>query len=293
MADEPTGEELQLLDVEQIDTVGFVPAGANPGADILLFKMKKDDDPMSDDVQADGRMKRFVSALAKGLGLSDETEAGILKEVQMADDAPTVEGLQAQLDELRKEHDQRATELTEAKEALAKAEAAPPAPPEDDTKLEKSLEEADPVIKQHLETMQAMATKAEEVAKAAEAEIQKLRDERDTERYTAIAKSVEIADVEDTVGFVRDLYKSLGDERADRYVETLRKSNALADQAGVFGEWGTDAAPAETGQALSTLEKMAANLAEEDGISVPQAFEKVLNNPNNRALYDQYVRERN
>jgi hypothetical protein len=282
--------EEHLLDFVQIKTVGFVPTGANPGAEILLFKAREDP-PMDDNT---GNVaKRLVAALAKRLGLTAESQAELLKEVEMAD--PTVEGLQKQLADLQEEADAQATKLADTEAALAKATAEPesdPEPTEKEKDLEKSLEAADPVLKAHLESLQLLAEKNRTDAAESRAEVEKLKTTNEMARFEGIAKDLpDIADVTDKVEFVRDLYKGLGDDKAKLYVEHLRKSQALVEQAGLFKEWGTDAQPAEAGQALATLEKMAATLAKADKITVPQAFAKVLDDPNNKDLYAQYVRE--
>jgi DNA repair exonuclease SbcCD ATPase subunit len=260
-------EDKQLLDVEQIDTVGFVPAGANPGAEILLFKARKD---AMDDAQLDDLADR----LAKALDIDK-------KEDQMSgEDTPTAEDLQKQLDDLQKAHDARAQELADTKAELEKAQAA--AETEED-KVTKAADEADPVLKEHLDALRKQAEEDRE-------EVQKLRAEREQERYATVAKGLpDIADVEDKTAFVADLYKGLGEDKAQSYLNHIRQAQALADQAGVFKEWGSDAPAAEEGQALATLEKMATERAAEDKVTYQQAFAKVLSE--NPKLYDQYRNE--
>lgn len=125
---------------------------------------------------------------------------------------------------------------------------------------------------------------AERVAKAAEERIAKLEDQRDTERWTSVAKGLDMVAVAkaaggDAVGELATLLKSVNKaapDAVDALVELLTVAQTRASESALLREAGAAAAEG-LGDAEAQLEKVASEIRKADGNLTPaQAYREAI-----------------
>ena len=279
------------LHVEMIDTVGFVDTGANPLADVLIWKRlaEAEEEPMTD--TEGGKFASLLRAVGKTLKWSDtDVEAAVTE-------AATIK------QEVGKMSDgfDRTTLPEEAQEAFAdlegRATAAEAAQAEVEQKLTDALAKSDPdasdkdvlkgipeAVLKRLEDAEQRAVAAEDIAKAE-------RDLRQRSEYVKLADELPNLPGDDKVDVLAAIH-NLPDADRDTVLGMLRSANAVADEAELFKAAGREGDGTGNGDVYDQISAKANTLVEKgDKSTFEQAFDFVMQN--DRELAKAYRDERN
>lgn len=286
-----------LLKVDEIDTVGFVDAGANQLAEVLIWKraeapaVLKQEVDMSDATErSGGKLATMFRAVGLLLNWSDEDveavveEAAIIKAAEEAEmsDVFNVADLPEPAQEAFRALESRATEA-ETKLAAAQAELADVVKADEPEDVMKGLPEE---VSKRIDLLEKRATEAEEIAKA----------ERTARQRAEFAKQAEeqldqlAGEPEDKVDVLAAIY-ALPDDQRDKVLEMLRGANEVAKTGKVYDEHGRGGGD-ETTTAVDKIAAKARALIEKGDFSgsFEQAFDHVLKT--DRDLAGEYVAER-
>jgi hypothetical protein len=236
-----------LLTIERIDAVGFVDEGANPEADILIWK--RADPPATDDNISKGEANMSFDFDS----LPDEARAEF-------------ETLQSRITELEGQLAAEPTENADPEEQVLKA-----LPDEDRALIQKRIEEAE-----------ARVAKAEQAAAEA---VEKANEERRERRLAEFAKQAEseldtlIGETSDKAMLLYTVHERLDKDTAKSLMEMLRAANGIAKQSDVLTKQlsSVDAEMPDT--AWAEVEKQATELVT-NGIKPTreQAIDHILTN---------------
>lgn len=247
-----------LVDIEY-DRVDLVKEGANSKAHIRLIKSKKGGDEM-----------KFEEIIAKLKPEHAEVIQNVIKEKEES------------FAELQKQLEEATAEIEKLKEgAAAQNESASDNPEE----ILKSVK--DPAIRSLLETQIAKA-------KAAEAEVRKVREAQ--LQAEAIAKAKDVEGLGTETDKLVEVYKKLTDTNEslrDEVFGILKAASEVVKQSKAFDEFGASGAGSETvvtteQEAWNLIEKAADEIAKSKNITKSKAIsEAIAQNPE---LYDQYLK---
>jgi chromosome segregation ATPase len=292
-----------ILKMSRTTEVSLVGEGDNPGADVLVLKMRD-----AVHIPSDTAMDQFgdfaeavaslyelaagqqgdegvekASAILKGLGMTIEELQAKLDDVEA-----TVESITKERDTLKEQNDKLVSErdaaVTERDEAVAKAKAA-------DGKGGDGASDED-VYKDLPEPVRKRLEKADKDAAEARDEVAKLREEKDVEGFVAKAKGLGVKDEKAIGELLHRVAKGKSTaEDADKVVEVLtiaknvgEEGNALFEAIGKAN--GTDADEGAAAQAKLD-EKIAKLRGVDTSLTYEQAYDRVLTDPANAALYEE------
>lgn len=209
--------------------------------------------------------KDELPGLLKRLGLTDEQINKLLDDGGSHDDPAgggTMDFDITKLDEAAQAEFQKlADRITELEAALEKAEE-----PEGDGGINK--DELPPHVAKALET-------AEATAKAAEERIQKLEDERETNKYIAKAKALGFT-ADDWHGMLRKIYGVLDEGEVKRFEEAVKALRKQADESGIYAEIGRGGHGAATETEGAVEEAVKAAQAADPKLNHENAYAKVM-----------------
>lgn len=304
----------QNLTDMSIDEISLVDDPANEQARVLIVKAKKPkasadaaEDENEDTPDGNGKADEMASlkkavedinervALALAGGNPDDEAAGglaaaSLKELHMDIEtlSKALEDAEAKLDTLAKRADDAEAALTEANEVikakdaeienLAKAKAGGEG--DEDEEIVKSLPES---IRKRLES-------AEAIAKAAEAEVTKMREQAETTEAIAKAKALGVGEAEVVGPLLLRVAKGMTTTEDATALEGLLKGlSAQSNTAALFKSVGSDAAV--DGDPEEILKAKAAEIQNANkGMTYETAYAKALEQ--NPSLYNAYVAKR-
>lgn len=274
-----------LLDVEELEAVGFVDAGANPDSDIMIWKRKKEN--AVDNADTRNMLQKIYDAVTKN---ADQTDGS-------GDSIPdtgeeTMELNKSELSDEVREH----IEALEAQ--VAELQATPePEGDEGEPDVMKSLpDEQRSEIEKRMAEQEARIAKAEKEAADARAEaaIEKRERRMASFRKQASEKMPLLKGTTDEVAEVLfEAEENLPEDINTRLVETLTAASAQLAESGLIAEIGKHGGDQGPDSPYSELGEIAKSIREADPeITFEQAMTKAMQDPANRALVEAYRRQR-
>lgn len=204
-----------------LDFVSLVPAGDNPGANVVISKAAPNSTAHQEDRMGDTSISK------------DDLDPEVVE---------YIDGLEAEVDDLSKsvesvtaERDGLVAERDSLKKSLDDAEASGAVIKSEDEQRKAMLAKADPAIRALIEKQEADLA---EVKKAADAE----RDARLTREFIAKAETMPMVAEDRTAlgGLLRRLSEALSPEDTAEVEKILKAANEQIAQGNVFREFGVD-----------------------------------------------------
>lgn len=237
-----------------VDRVDLVDEGANTAAFIKLYKRKERDAEMD-----------YSEIIEK---LKPE-HAEIINEVIEKAKAEVPKEVEEELEETKKALTLATDELALVKEKVEKSKD----PVEDN--LEEVVKSLDPSVQKIFKSLQSQKAAAEAVAK-------QLSDQKEEEDAIAKAKTLKAIPVDEEK--LVEVVKGVSDE----VFEILKSAAAVLEDSVLFDEVGKGIGGKVAANTWDKIEKMAATLVEEEGITLEKAVDKVITS--NPELYKEYLK---
>ena len=258
----------ELVDLV-IDRVDLVDEGANSAAHIELYKRKESSEPMDFNEILSKLKPEHAEVITKAFEESNASVAKAREELEAA-----TQNLAA-----------KETELNEATEALAKANAEIDALKAEGTVAKSAAEAEEEILKSMPEAARELYSKMRAQKEAAEEQIRKSVAEKAEAEAIAKAAGLKAIPVEQEklVGILKGISPEVYD--------ILCAANTAIEEA-VLGEVGKNrgnGAAQGASDSWSKIEKQAAEIAKRDNITVEKAVAVVISE--NPELYNEYLKE--
>lgn len=299
----------QLLSDMTIDEISLVDDPANAQAQVVIVKARSGkkkpaspdvEDGETDEMDTDSLVAQVKKALAhiaprvaqtlaggfsaEDQSVTDATEAAALEfEMDIEALAKSLEEAEAKIEAVAKANEDAQAEIARLNEELA-------AKDEEIAKAREGAGEEEDVLKSLPEPIRKRIEESEAIAKAAQAEIAKMKDAAETAEAITKAREVGFGDPEAVGPLLMRVRKGMTTVADADALEAMLKSAAAVDKSsGLFRTAGVDQARPAGGE--SALDAAAAEIQKANsGLTREQAITKALEaNPD---LYADYVAKR-
>ncbi len=266
----------------RIDAIGLVDKGANQDAMIVIAKRHiiKDGADEGPPCPIDGEDHKKSEHEAAMKAKSMKKEASM--------DTQATEALQKEIADLKVERDRATKELADLKGSGTLSS--------DTETLKRQYDATQQELEKTRDDLRKQLEASQKEADAMKAENEKIFKQRRRERFVKRAADLKYlpgAPADDFAEFLDDVEKSIGEKRFTKFLNQLDAWNTNLEKSYVFKELGAGGGGEYSlAGPEAQLDLMAKELAAKDTkLSYHQAYNKVLDTPEGRAIYKRHVAE--